>query len=250
MQLILAVLLPVRVVLVLLCTVLGLVAQLALFWWISPQAARTIVTRWSRVMLFCLGVKVYRFGNPTIKNALFVSNHISWLDILTLQAESNVVFVAKSEIKSWPILGWMVSLAGTCFIERDRRTALRNVHSTLSSQLSNGKSVCIFPEGTTTDGDSVLQFHGGLMQAAIDAKVAIQPIRLDYSHKAAAYIGDTTLIGSLKNILLASPSIDVRIQFLPCITTDNTKRQDLALLSHRVIHSANRMNVRMPLPRG
>lgn len=240
MQLILAVLLPVRVVLVLLCTVLGLVAQLALFWWISPQAARRVVALWSQAMLACLGVSL-RIPNTTSLNmqqtALVVSNHISWLDILALQASVPVVFVAKSEIKSWPVLGWMVSLAGTCFIDRSRRTALRTVHSTLTTHLQTGQSVCIFPEGTTSNGQQVLPFHAGLMQAAIDAGVPVQPMRLQYSHIAAAYIDDLTLLTSLGNILL-TPHLSVTVQTLPSLGIEGATRQTLGLQAHAAIESA------------
>jgi 1-acyl-sn-glycerol-3-phosphate acyltransferase len=240
MKLIAATLLPLRVMLVLLCTLLGLMAQLVLFWWISPQAARSVVSLWSHTMLACLGVRL-RFQNAPSSNtqhtALVVSNHISWLDILALQAATPVVFVAKSEIKSWPVLGWMVSLAGTCFIDRSRRTALRTVHSTLTAHLQKGQSVCIFPEGTTTDGKQVLPFHAGLMQAAIEAKVPVQPIRLHYSHSAAAYIDDLTLLTSLGNILL-TPNLCVTVIALPSLGIEGATRQTLGLLAHAAIEAA------------
>jgi 1-acyl-sn-glycerol-3-phosphate acyltransferase len=240
MQVISAILLPVRVVLVLMCTLLGLTVQLALFWWVSPQAARRVVALWSHTMLVCLGVSL-RIQNAdssyTQQTVLVVSNHVSWLDILALQAATPVVFVAKSEIKSWPVLGWMVSLAGTCFIDRSRRTALRTVHSTLTAHLQKGQNVCIFPEGTTTDGTQVLPFHAGLMQAAIEAKVSVQPIRLQYSHIAAAYIGDLTLLTSLGNILL-TPHLSVTVQTLPTLDFQGATRQTLALQAHAAIEAA------------
>jgi 1-acyl-sn-glycerol-3-phosphate acyltransferase len=240
MKLIAATLLPLRVVLVLLCTLLGLLAQLALFWWISPRAARRVVSLWSLTMLACLGVSL-RIQNAHSSNtqhtALVVSNHISWLDILALQAATPVVFVAKSDIKSWPVLGWMVSLAGTCFIDRSRRTALRTVHSTLTAHLQKGQSVCIFPEGTTTDGKHVLPFHAGLLQAAIEAKVPVQPIRLNYSHHAAAYIDDLTLLTSLGNILL-TPNLSVTVQTLPRLDSEGATRQTLGLQAHAAIEAA------------
>jgi 1-acyl-sn-glycerol-3-phosphate acyltransferase len=133
------ILLPLRVVAVLLLTLLGLSVQLALFWCVSRSLARAIVKFWSLGMLYCLGVKTIVSSDPGVVNtgvdvpqnqaALYVCNHVSWLDILAVQATAPVVFVAKSEIRSWPVLGWMVSLAGTCFIHRERRTALRGVHS-------------------------------------------------------------------------------------------------------------------------
>jgi 1-acyl-sn-glycerol-3-phosphate acyltransferase len=185
-------------------------------------------------MLLAFGVKLQVFQAKTpLKNtavasaastvstastALYVSNHVSWLDILAVQAAAPVVFVSKSEVKSWPVLGWLVAMAGTCFIDRSRRSALRSVHQALTQHLQAGQSVCIFPEGTTTDGSQVLPFHGGLLQAAIDAGVAVQPVRLDYSHTAAAYVDEVSLLGSVRAVLLA-PRLHVRVHLLTALPT-------------------------------
>jgi 1-acyl-sn-glycerol-3-phosphate acyltransferase len=232
-------LLPIRLALVLLCTLLGLTAQVALFGWIKPHIARAIVAMWSQAMLWCLGVRLRtKAANPQPDSvALFVSNHVSWLDILALQATVPVVFVAKSDIKSWPVLGWMVALAGTCFIDRSRRTALRSVHATLTQHLQAGQSVCIFPEGTTSDGRQVLPFHAGLLQAAIEAQVPVQPMRLDYSHAAAAYIDDKTLLGSLASILL-TPHITVTVKPLPSLDSQRSTRQELGMQAQAAIASS------------
>jgi 1-acyl-sn-glycerol-3-phosphate acyltransferase len=246
-------LLPLRLSAVLIVTLLGLCVQLIFFTWVKPRTARRIVALWSRTMLACLGVRLLRTDarihartddrkitrtQVVEKNtALFVSNHVSWLDILVLQASAPVVFVAKSEIKSWPVLGWMVALAGTCFIHRERRTALRGVHTALTAHLLAGQSVCIFPEGTTSDGTQVLPFHGGLLQAAIDAQVAVQPMRLDYSDRAAAYVGDITLLGSVGNILL-TPHLQVHVQALPAIAAPHEHRQAIAAKAHQTIEVA------------
>ncbi len=234
-------LMPLRLAAVLCVTVLGLCVQLVFFNWINPRPARRIVSLWSQAMLLCLGVRLLRGQAPkqanSLNTALFVSNHVSWLDILVLQASAPVVFVAKSEIKSWPVLGWMVALAGTCFIHRDRRTALRGVHSALTAHLLAGQSVCIFPEGTTSDGRQVLPFHGGLLQAAIDAQVVVQPMRLNYSHTAAAYVGDITLLGSVA-LILSTPNLCVSVQALPAIATAQVHRQTIAASAQYAIANA------------
>ena len=229
-------LLPVRGVLIILAVLAGLLAQLAFFGWVKPASARRIVTLWSRGMLACLGVGLHIEHAPQAHThtSLVVSNHVSWLDILALQAAAPVVFVAKSEIRSWPVLGWMVSLAGTCFIDRSRRTALRTVHTALTAHLQAAQSVCIFPEGTTSDGQQVLPFHAGLLQAAIDAGVPVQPIRLRYSHPTAAYIGDMTLWNSLLNVLL-TPRLLVNVQVLACVPSAGESRQRLAHVAHEAI---------------
>jgi 1-acyl-sn-glycerol-3-phosphate acyltransferase len=227
-------LLPIRIALVLSCVLIGLLTQL--FWWLKPAAARRIVALWSRTLLACLGVRLILDKPQTsvLTSTLVVSNHISWMDILALQAAVPVVFVAKSEIKSWPVLGWMVALAGTCFIDRSRRTALRTVHATLTAHLLANQSICIFPEGTTTDGRQVLPFHAGLLQAAIEAGVPVQPMRLSYSHPAAAYIDDMTLIASIGSVLLA-PQLSVTVKALDILDVQGSTRQSLSLQAHAAI---------------
>jgi 1-acyl-sn-glycerol-3-phosphate acyltransferase len=229
---------PLRLCAALLLVLLGISTQLSLFWWIRPTSIGRIVMCWSRTMLLCLGVRSVRIDHPKHLPALFVSNHVSWLDILAIQALVPVVFVAKSDIKSWPVIGWMVTLAGTCFIYRERRTALRGVHTTLAAHLRTGQNVCVFPEGTTSDGSHVLPFHAGLLQAAIAANVPIQPVRLDYSHEAAAYIGNLSLMGSLARIL-CTPALTVTSCVLPVISVQTQSRQQLAMLAHNCISNAS-----------
>jgi 1-acyl-sn-glycerol-3-phosphate acyltransferase len=113
------------------------------------------------------------------------------------------------------------------------------VHDTLTTHLQAGQSVCIFPEGTTSDGTQVLPFHAGLLQAAIEAGVPVQPIHLGYSHPSAAYIDEMTLLGSLGSILLA-PRLHVRVQSLPCLSIDGATRQSLGIQAHATITHASR----------
>lgn len=226
-KLFLLTILPFRLALVLAWTVCGLVVQVTIFPWVAPRKRRFVVIFWSHVMLRCLGVGLDVRGDASKETALVVSNHVSWLDILVLQAAMPVVFVAKSEIRSWPVLGWMVALAGTCFIDRSRRSALRSVHKDLTAHLTVGQSVCIFPEGTTSDGAGVLPFHVGLFESAITARVAVQPVYLHYSSVAAAYIGDMSLAGSVLRVLLA-PRLQVRVLFLPPLSSEKLNRSELS----------------------
>ncbi|MEN9911743.1 MAG: hypothetical protein RI956_187 [Pseudomonadota bacterium] len=207
-----------------------------------------IIALWSRLVLAAFGIKLVTDFSKTnlIKNeaikakkikaetALYVSNHISWLDILVIQSVAPVVFVAKSEIKSWPILGWLVTMADTCFINRSRRSTLLKVHSTLTTYLQAGQSICIFPEGTTTDGQQILPFHASLFQAAIDAGVVIQPIYLNYSHSAAAYVDNISLLASVRSVLLA-PKLQITVVKLPVLPTILQTRQCLAIEAHQQV---------------
>lgn len=158
---------------------------------------------WSRKLLRLLGITLQAQGSPRPHACLFVANHVSWLDIIAINAVQPARFVAKSEIRSWPVIGGLVTAAGTLYIERQRaRDAVRVVHD-MAQALRDGDVVAVFPEGTTGPGDSVLPFHANLLQAAIAVDAPVQPMTLRYAdpaHRhspAAAYIGDTTLMQSL-----------------------------------------------------
>ncbi|HSN31941.1 MAG TPA: lysophospholipid acyltransferase family protein [Ideonella sp.] len=177
------------------------------------------VQRWSARMLAALGVECAVDGAAHAGPVLLVANHVSWLDILAINAVQPARFVAKAEVHRWPLLGWLVASAGTLFIERERkRDALRVVHQ-VAAALAAGEVVAVFPEGTTSAGDAVLPFHANLLQAALSAGAPLQPIALRYSDargtvsRAAAYVGETSLAASLWQVLWAR-ELRVRVALL------------------------------------
>ena len=102
--------------------------------------------QWSRVLLRLSGIQIVGGGTPIAESAvLLVSNHVSWLDIYLLNATRPTIFIAKSEIRRWPILGWLVAGADTIFIERASRHAVHKVGSAMQSRFSRGQSVGLFP---------------------------------------------------------------------------------------------------------
>jgi 1-acyl-sn-glycerol-3-phosphate acyltransferase len=165
-----------------------------------------------------------------------VANHISWLDIMAIIAAHPVRFVSKSDVKHWPVLGWIVACGGTLFIEREKkRDALRVVHH-IAEALKAGDAVAIFPEGTTADGHALLPFHANLLQAAIATETPVQPIALRYSDAtspisaAVAYVGDTTLLQSLWMVASAS-KLSVTVRVLP---PEGTRHLDRRALTEKV----------------
>ncbi|GAA6141532.1 lysophospholipid acyltransferase family protein [Hydrogenophaga sp. 5NK40-0174] len=172
---------------------------------ITAQARVEHVRRWSQQMLAILGVQLVVKGNVPAKGpCLVVSNHISWLDILVLNAAQPLRFVSKADVRHWPVLGALVTGAGTLYIERERRRdAMRVVHH-MAEGLKNGDLIAVFPEGTTGDGRELLPFHGNLIQAAIAVHAPILPVSLSFmdgrtgGHSdAPAYVGDDHLVGSV-----------------------------------------------------
>ena len=177
----------------------------------ETQKARA-VEEWSRLMLHAMGIEVRVKGHPAQGPVLMASNHISWLDILVIHGACHCRFVAKSEIRHWPLLGVMTAGSGSLFIERSsNRDALRVVHQ-MAEALQQGDVLAVFPEGGTGDGVTLLPFHANLLQAAISADAPIQPIALQFLEAqsgvksfAPCYHADDTLLGSLWRTLCAPP---------------------------------------------
>jgi len=167
------------------------------------------VRRWSVRLLRSLGIELRSSGTPHPGPLLVVANHVSWLDIVAINAVHPARFVSKADVRAWPLIGWLVACAGTLFIERERkRDALRVVHQ-VAAALKAGEIVAVFPEGTTSDGRGLLPFHANLLQAAISTETPVQPVVLRFADSstafspAAAYVGDTSLVQSLWWIVMA-----------------------------------------------
>ena len=164
----------------------------------------------SRKMLRVMGLELRVLGQLSEGGVLLVANHVSWLDITALHAVApHARFVSKADIGRWPLLSHLARAANTLFLERERkRDALRVVHL-VAQALSDGQTVAVFPEGTTSDGRSLLPFHANLLQAAVATRCAVQPVSLRYSDpeqsfsQAVEFVGSTTLLQSLWRVACA-----------------------------------------------
>ena len=175
------------------------------------QEAR--VQAWARQMLTVLGIALELRGDaPAPGPLLLVANHISWLDILVMHAARHCRFVSKADVKRWPLIGTLATGGGTIYIEREsRRDAMRVVHR-MAASLAAGEILAVFPEGTTSDGVSLLPFHGNLIQAAISAGAPVQPVALRFIDAATGeasltpcYIGEDSLVASLWRTVSGPP---------------------------------------------
>jgi 1-acyl-sn-glycerol-3-phosphate acyltransferase len=177
----------------------------------DEQQARAVEV-WARGMLAIIGIEVRVKGHPAQGPVLMTANHISWLDILVMHAACHCRFVAKSEIRSWPLVGVLTTGGGSLYIERgSRNDAMRVVHQ-MANALCDGQVLAVFPEGVTGDGITVLPFHANLLQAAISAQAPIQPVALQFMDAqtqerslAPCYHDHDTLISSLWRTLCAPP---------------------------------------------
>lgn len=195
---------------------------------------------WSARLLQLLGIRLHSAGAPHAAPVLLVANHISWLDILAINAVQPTRFVSKADVRHWPFLGWLVACGGTLFIERERkRDALRVVHQ-IAQTLKDGEIVAVFPEGTTGDGHGVLPFHANLLQAAIATATPVQPLVLRYrdAHtavsQAGTYVGDTSLAASMWATACAE-GLSVSVELLPAEATQQFDRRALADKLHATI---------------
>ena len=197
---------------------------------------------WSLVMLRCIRIELIVKGNPALTGPLLlVANHMSWLDITALHAARFCRFVSKADIKKWPFIGLLASGIGTLFIEREsRRDAMRVVHH-MTDSLRAGDVLGVFPEGTTSDGASLLPFHANLIQAAIAADSPIQPVALQFFNtrtgqrsEAPCYVGDDTLAQSVWRTL-TTPNIAVVITFGEPQLADGRDRRAWALALRQAV---------------
>jgi 1-acyl-sn-glycerol-3-phosphate acyltransferase len=179
----------------------------------SPARKLEVNRAWSIKMLRLAGMRlvVHHDERRIDHGALVVGNHVSWLDIYVVNAWRPTPFVSKAEVRHWPIVGWLAHRLDTIFIHREkRRDAHRTMHE-IVERLGSGGVVCMFPEGTTSDGLALLPFHANLFQAAVSAQCPVQPICLLYEDgegrqsTAPAYIGDMSLAQSLEAVLRGGP---------------------------------------------
>lgn len=204
-----------RTALLVLLLVLGLLILFTFYRLASPRARARIRASWSRLLLAACGVELQCTGRSVhaiTTPVMVVMNHVSWLDIFVLTAIFPATFIAKSEIRRWPLVGWLVSGSDTVFIERGSRHAVRHVNQEISRRMLRGEHVAFFPEGTTSDGRTVLAFHTSLFAAAMPDHlppvpgVAVLPAALTYTQSnrrsdAAPYIDEQTLMDSMMRIL-------------------------------------------------
>jgi 1-acyl-sn-glycerol-3-phosphate acyltransferase len=210
----------------------------ALYFPFAGQARRErLICWWARGVLRICGIDLRLEGpvpDPSEQAGLMLlANHVSWLDIYVLNAVVATRFVAKSEIRGWPVFGYLARRTGTLFIERGRRHAVHRANADIAAALRQGARVGVFPEGTTGDGRVLLPFHANLIQAAVDAPAVLQPVALRYETltgqpcMAVAFVGDMTLLASICSTLRAAP-LCVLVRYLARIDAAGVSRHALA----------------------
>lgn len=209
----------------------------------TDRAGRNLrIQRWSSQLLALCGVRLeirHAASAAPAQHALIVANHVSWLDVFVINAVEPCRFVAKSDIRGWPLIGWLCEQAGTVFIARGRQRDVRRIYQGLVDSIRAGERIAFFPEGTTVSQGGLLPFHANLFEAAIDA-VPVQPYALRYLnddgelHRAVDFVGDMSFAQSMIAILKAG-RITAELVSLAPIDSRNTDRRALAQAAREAI---------------
>lgn len=189
------------------------------------------------------GARVERVGVPLTRDVFYISNHLSWIDILAIAGQSGTAFVAKEEIREAPVVGWLSTLNRTVFVKRENRMGVAEQINQLRDALTDNWSVTVFPEGTTTDGKSLLPFKTPMLRVLEPppAGVLVQPVLLDYGAVAEeiGWIGVETGIDNAKRLLSRRGSFQMKVHFLePFYPQDFPGRKAIAAESRRRIEEA------------
>ncbi|MEQ1556749.1 MAG: lysophospholipid acyltransferase family protein [Gallionella sp.] len=213
-----------------------------------------ILRVWSAQLLDILAVRIHCDTALSVTTqGLIVSNHISWLDVFVLSALVPMRFVAKSEVRAWPVFGWLCARAQTLFIERGNARAAARMNAQMAALLKCGECLAVFPEGTTTDGTQLAHFHASLLQPAIDADVPLHPFALRYEtaegqrSTVAAYIDDLSFGASLWQIW-CSDTLRVRVHATAVIAEHRTDRRALAQTAQQgIAYALQQMEAAAPV---
>ena len=164
------------------------------------------------------GLRVRVEGVPLDDHVLFVSNHVTWLDIFALGGATHAAFVARGDVEHWPVFGWIAGLNDTIFVDRAARHQVHGQADRVRRTLAAGRAVALFPEGTTEGGHEVLPFIPSLFASLFPPLegVRVQPVAIDYGELAEeiAWIGDEPAGANAKRVVGRKGRIPVVLRFL------------------------------------
>ena len=186
------------------------------------------------------GAKVVSHGTHLKRDVFYVANHVSWLDILSLAGACGTAFVAKAELSQVPGIGWLCSLNRTVFEKRENRMSVADQINSLKEALADNWAVTVFPEGTTTDGQSLLPFKSSMLSVLEPppAEVLVQPVFIDYGPVAEwiGWIGEEGGLNNAKRVLSRKGAFTLDLYFLePFSPEDYRGRKAIAAEARRRI---------------
>ncbi len=217
---------------------------------LAPRARWRLPPFWYRSICWLTGTRVRLVGAPVSGPALFVANHVSWLDILVLGfALPKAAFISKREVREWGIFGRCAELAHSVFIDRTRRGESARQRDVLLARIARGDRLILFPEGTSTDGTGILPFKSALFAVAeVQDDLPIQPVSLCYTHvngvpvsradrPKIGWFGDMELIDHVIS-LMGLGRIRAEVRFHPPVTLREAgSRKALAQYCERMVRA-------------
>lgn len=174
---------------------------------------------------WAVGLKVYTHGDRRSQDVLYVSNHVSWMDIIALGGATGCAFVSKAEVEQWPVIGWLADQIGTVYVKREDRRAVMGQAMELREAVAKGGPVTLFPEGTTNDGITIKPFRASLLASMVDPPggAKVQPVVLDYGKDAADIAWtEADLAPNLKRVLARADKMEVHLYFLEPLADELT----------------------------
>ena len=201
------------------------------------------IRKWSAGLMRIFGFRLRRIGTPLPDPVLFVANHVSWVDIEMLHSQRMMGFVAKQEIRGWPLVGWLAARGETIFHQRGSQESMGGVMHAMLARLQDGRPVGVFPEGRTRGGSEVGPFHARIFQPAVEAGVPVQPVALRYGARGQAQtlvaFGPHESFFANFMRLLGEPGRPVRVCFLePILHTEQAGRRGIAQAARARIERA------------
>jgi 1-acyl-sn-glycerol-3-phosphate acyltransferase len=189
------------------------------------------------------GARAHVTGTPMRRNVVFLSNHLSWIDIPTLAGATGTAFVAKAELDATPVVGWLCRLNDTLFVRRGDRMGIGEQVASIGRALAGGRPVTLFPEGTTGDGVTLLPFKAALLAVLEPPPRAlmVQPVRIDYgpATQALAWVGDEPGASHAARVFRRAGTFGVNLRFLePFDPADHPGRKAIAAEARRRIEAA------------
>lgn len=221
----------------------GALTILLLFPHLNTEERGRRVTTWARKLIGIVNLRVTVHGRPPNvrgEGALILANHVSWLDIHLLHSLLHTHFVSKSEVRDWPVIGWLADRAGTMFLERTKKSDAHRVNEQMADLLRDGACLTLFPEGTTSDGTELKPFFPSLIQPAVMAGARVWPVVIRYRrpdggiNTDAAYCDDISMGQSLLRIV-RQPVIHAEVHFLPPLLAGGRHRRKVAAQAEAAI---------------
>ena len=205
-----------------------------------------------RFTAWIVGARVKIVGTPLRRDVFFISNHISWVDILSMAGASGTAFVAKQELCEVPVIGWLCGLNRTVFVKRENRMGVAEQINALREALQDNWSVTVFPEGTVTDGHSLLPFKSSMISVLEPppAGVMVQPVVLDYGENAEdiAWIGEESGLHNAMRVMARKGSFPLSLHYLePFSPVDYRGRKAVAAKAREEIERQLVANLGGPL---